>query len=131
KVGGAGIARDRRESADVIRGHLADWKDDADPIEVGLLLRMHADMSGAIERRARRERAAGNAVELAAELLLDQRQHLAEAQPVDDLFESRLGAACTVAMIDEYAPHAVGHLGGVGGLDHHAGVAREARLQAR
>ncbi len=121
----AEVARDLREPSHLFGCHLADWKDDADPIAVGLLLRMHADMSGAIERRARRERVAGNAVELAAELLLDQRQHLVETQSVDDVFESCLGAVGTVAMIDEYAHDGVGHLGGVGGLDHHAGLARE------
>src|SRR6516165_4692106 len=121
----AEVTRDLREPTHLFRGHLADWQDDADPIAVGLLLCTRADMSGAIERRARRERVAGDAVELAAELFLDQRQHLVETQPVDDVFESRLGAVGAIAMIDEHAHDGVGHLGGVGGLDHHAGVARE------
>src|SRR5262245_9336041 len=121
----AKVARDLREPPHLIGGHLADREDDADPIALELLLRMHAEMGGAIERRARRERMAGNAVELTAELFLDQRQHLVETQAVDDVFEPRLGAVGAVAMIDEYAHDGVGHLGGVGGLDHHAGLACE------
>ena len=40
---------------------------------------MHADMGGAIECRTRRQRIVWHSVELAAELLLDEREHLVDA----------------------------------------------------
>ena len=113
------------EPAHLSSGHLADRKHDADPIAVGLLLRMHADMRGAIEWRTRRERIDGDAVKLAAELLLGQREDLLQAQPVDDVFETRLVAVGAVAVIDEHPHDGVRHLGGIGRLDHDAGFARE------
>src|SRR5215469_9656496 len=79
----AEVACDLREPSYLFGGHLADREDDADPISVGLLLRMHADMGGAVERRSGRERIAGNAIELAAEFFLDQSQHFVEAEAVD------------------------------------------------
>ena len=113
------------EPAHLSSGHLADRKHDADPIAVGLLLRMHADMRGAIEWRTRRERIAGDALELAAELLLGQREDLLQAQAVKNVFETRLVAVGAVAVIDEHPHDGVGHLGGIGRLDHDAGFARE------
>jgi len=86
---------------------------------------MHADMGGAVERRTRRDCPAGHAIELAAEFFLDQPRHFVGAEAIDDVFEPRLGAVGAVAMIDEYAHDGIGHLGGVGGLHHHAGLARE------
>ena len=121
----AEVACDLREPSYLTGGHLADREDDADPISVGLLLRMHADMGGAVEPRSGRERITDNAIEFAAEFFLDQPQHFVEAEAVDDVFEPRLGAVGAVAVIDEYAHDGVGHLGGVGGFDHHAGLARE------
>ena len=113
------------ESAHLGGGHLADRKHDADPIAVGLLLRMHADMRGAIEWRTRREGGAGDAVKLAAEPLLGQREDLLQAQAVKNVFETRLVAVGAVAVIDEHPHDRVGHLGGIGRLDHDAGFARE------
>ena len=104
---------------------LADRQHHADPVQAVLLLRMHADMGGAIDRRARRERFRRNAVELAAELLLGQRHHLVHAEAVDDVFEPRLVAVGAVAVIGEHAHHRVGDLGGVGRAHDHAGLARE------
>ena len=86
---------------------------------------MHADMGGAIERRARRERLRRNAVELAAELLLGQRHDLVHAEAVDDVFQPRLVAVGAVAVIDEHAHDRVGDLGRVGRTHDHAGLARE------
>ena len=80
-------------------------------------------MRGAVERRPRRERAAARAVELAAELLLDQAEKFFKAHGVEHVFESRLGAVGAVAVIDEHAHHRVGDLAGVLRLDHDAGVA--------
>ena len=82
-------------------------------------------MGGPIEGGTRLERVAGNAVKLAAELLLDQRQHVLQPQAVDDVFEPRLGAVGAVAMVDEHAHDGIGHLGGVRGLHHDAGLARK------
>ena len=110
----AEIAGDLREPAHLIGGHLADREDDADPIEFWLLLCMRADMRGAIERRSRRQRITADAVKLAAEFVLDQRKHLVEAQAVDDVFETCLGAVGPVAVIDEYAHDGVRHLGRIG-----------------
>jgi hypothetical protein len=86
---------------------------------------MHADMRGAIERRSRRQRITVHAIELAAEFVLDQREHLVEPEAVDDVFKTRLGAVGPVAVIDEYAHDGVRHLGRIDRLDHHAGRSRE------
>ncbi len=60
----AQVVRDLREAAHLRDGDLADRKDDADPVQPRLLLRAHADMRRAIERRAaasRPRRARGSA----------------------------------------------------------------------
>src|SRR5262249_16530830 len=92
----AEVAGDLREPSHLFGGQLAAREDDAGPIAVGLLLRMHADMGGAVEPRSGRERIAGNAIELAAEFFLDRPQHFVEAEAVDDVFEPRLGAVGAV-----------------------------------
>ena len=118
-------AGDACEAADLVGREAADRQHHADPVQAVLLLRMHADMGGAIDSRARRERFRRNAVELAAELLLGQRDHLLHAEAVDDVFEPRLVAVGAVAVIGEHAHDRVGHLGGVGRAHDHAGLARE------
>ncbi len=88
-----------------------------------LFLRMNAEMRGAAKGRARRQGPGNGAVELAAELLLHQAEEFLDAHFVEHIFEPRLGAVGAVAVIDEYAHHRVGHLGGIGGPDHDAGIA--------
>src|SRR5262245_51221282 len=121
----AEIAGNLREFSHLIGSHLADREDHTDPIAIGLLLCVDAEMSRAIEGRSRRERIAGYALKLATQFVLNQRQHLVEADAVDDVFEARLGAVGPVTLIDEHAYDGVGYLGRVRGLDHHAGFARE------
>jgi len=75
--------------------------------------------------RTRRERRGGDAIELAAELLLDEREHLVDAEPVDDVFEPRLGAVGAVAVVDEDAHDRVGDRCCLGRPHHHAGLAAE------
>ena len=50
------------------------------------------------------------AVELAAELLLHQREEFLDAQRVEHVFQPRLGAVGAVAVFDEHAHHRVRHL---------------------
>ena len=60
---------------------LADRQHHADPVQAVLLLRMHADMGGAIDSGGRGASASRrHAVELAAELLLGQRHDLVHAE---------------------------------------------------
>ena len=96
-------ARDAGQTAHLRGGQLADRQHDADPVQAGLLLRMHADM----RRRSTGGRGANasrrNARQLAAELLLDQRQELLDAPGIEDVFEPRLVAVGAVAVIDEHA----------------------------
>ena len=63
-----------------------------------LLLRVHADMGGAVERRPRRDRARRRAVELAAELLLDSGEEFLDAHGVEHVFQPRLVAVGAVAV---------------------------------
>ena len=121
------LARDLGEAAHLGGRHLADRQHDAEPVQLRLLLRMHADMGGAVERRARHQRLRRDPVELAAELLLDQRHDLVHAHAVDDVFEPRLVAVGAVAVVDVDAHDGVRHLAGVGRPHHHAGLAREVR----
>ena len=121
----AQVARDSGEALHLRDRQAADRHHDADPVEAFLLLRVNAEMRGARERRARRQRARHGAVELAAELLLHQAEEFLDAHLVEHVFEPRLGAVGAVAVIDEHAHHRVGHQRGVGGLDQHAGVAGE------
>ena len=78
--------------------HAADRHRDADPIEAILLLRMDADMGGAVEGRARRQGAGHGTVELAAELLFHEREEFLNAQAVEHVFQPRLGAVGAVAV---------------------------------
>ena len=70
-------------------------------------------------------RLGGNAGELPAELLLDQREEFVEAHGVEHVFHPRLVAVGAVAVLDEDAHDGVGDLGRVRGLHDHAGVAGE------
>ena len=56
-------AGDAGEAADLVRREPADRQHHADEVQPLLLLRMHADMGDAIDRRARRQRFRRNAVE--------------------------------------------------------------------
>ena len=78
-----------------------------------------------IERRTRRDRAGHRAVEFAAKLLLESTEEFLDAHRVEHVFQPRLGAVGTVAVIDEHAHHCVRDLACVGGLHDDAGVARE------
>ena len=49
-----------------------------------LLLRMNADMGGAVELRTRQQGVGGDAIKLAAELFLDQCKHAVDAHVLDD-----------------------------------------------
>ena len=122
------LARDFGEAFHLRHGQAADRHDDADPVQSVLLLRVDADMRGAVDRRARQQRIRHRAIELAAELLLDQFEEFLDADLLQHIFQPRLGAVGAVAGIDEGAHHRVGHLGGVGGLHQHAGVAGEAAM---
>ncbi len=122
----AAVARDVGEAAHLRDGQAADRHRDADPVQPVLLLRMNAEMRGAAEGRARGQRAGHRAVELAAELFLHQAEEFLDPHFVEHVFEPRLGAVGTVAVIDEHAHHGVGDLAGVGRLHQHAGVAGKA-----
>ena len=111
------------DAAHLRRRELADRQHDADPVQAFLLLGMHADMSGAIEHRPRRDGLGGNAGELPAELLLDQREVFVEAHGVEHVFHPRLVAVGAVAVVGEDAHDGVGDLGCVRGLHDDAGVA--------
>ena len=104
-----------RETAHLIARHPADRKDDADPIAAGLFLRVHADVGGAIDGGAWQQRLGRNAIELVAELLLDQFQHRLDAQPVEDVFEPGPGPVGAVAVIDEHPHDGIRHLVASGG----------------
>ena len=66
----AKIARDCRQAAHLLARELADREHHADPVQVGLLLRMCAYMRRAVEGWSRCDGFSGSAHELAAELLL-------------------------------------------------------------
>ena len=86
---------------------------------------MHADMGGAIECRARRDAPGTARSSLRPSFSSSQREELLDAQGVEHVFQPRLVAVGAVAVIDEHPHDRIGHLGGVGRLDHDAGVARE------
>src|SRR5665213_1997421 len=93
------------------------------PIQCNVLfLRVNANMGGAIEGRARSQRAGHGAIELAAELLLHQAEEFLDTHFVEHVFKPRLGAVGAIAGIDEHSHHRVGHFGGVGRLDHYTGI---------
>ena len=60
-----------------------------------------------------------------AEFLFDRGEKSFKAPGVEQIFQARLGAIGAIAVLDEYAHHRVCRLGGVFGLDDHAGIARE------
>src|SRR5690606_41528122 len=97
-------------------------------MQVRLLLSMDADMRRAVEGRARRDGLRRDACERRAELFLDRREKLLEAPRVEDIFQPRLVAVGTVAVLDEDAHDGVGHRGRVFRLHHNAGVAREVAM---
>src|SRR5262249_2827743 len=68
----AEVARDCGEPMHLRNRHAPDRQHDADPVQPFLLLPMDADMRGAIEGGAWRDRARHRAIEFAAELLLEQ-----------------------------------------------------------
>ena len=86
----AEITRNVGEATHLIDGDLADRQHDADPVQPGLLLRMHANMGGAIERRTRLQRFGGTRVELAPELFLDEREKLFNSQLSNTYFSRAL-----------------------------------------
>ena len=110
----AKVLRDGGKTAHLRNRHASDRKGDADPVQPGLLLRMNADMGGAVERRARRQRTRHGAVEFVTELLLEQAEKFLDAQGIEHIFQPRFGAVGAVAVLDEQAHHRIGHLAGVG-----------------
>ena len=65
------------------------------------------------------------AVELAAELLLDQSHEFFDAHGVEHIFQPRLGAVGAIAVLDVEAHHRIRHPACILRLDQHAGVAGE------
>ncbi len=124
----AEVARQCGEPAHLVRRHLADGQHHADEMQPRLLLRMHADMGAAVVGGTRGDRLRRDAVELAAKLLLGERDEFLHAEAVDDVFESRLVAVGAVAVVDEHPHHRIGDLGRILGPDHHAGLAREVAM---
>src|SRR5207244_12910724 len=105
---GAQFLRKARKATHLLGGQFPDWQHDADPMEAALALRMDADVGRAVEREPRHQRLARHARELAAKFLFDKADYLFKPQPVDDVFETRLGPVRAVAMIDEHAHDSVG-----------------------
>ena len=119
----AQVARDGGEPVHLHDRHPPDRQHDADPVQPLLLLRMDADVRGAIERRPRRHCARHCAIEFAAELLLEQSDEFLDAHGLEHVFEPRLVAIGAVAMLDEKPHHRIGDFAGVLWLDENAGVA--------
>ena len=128
QVAVAEIGRDQRQAAHLFDGQLPGGRDNADPVQPRLLLLVHADMRGAAEGGPRGNGAGHGAVELAAELLLGERDECLDADGVEHVFQPRLGAVGAVAVIDEDAHHRVRHHAGVLRLHQHAGVAGEIEM---
>ena len=118
----AQILRDFCQAAHLFAGHLAQRQCNADPVQSGLFLLVHADMRRAVEGGARRERFRRHAGEGGAKFFLDQHQELVHSHAVDDIFQPRLEAVGAVAQIDEHADNGVGHLGRIVRPDDDAGV---------
>ena len=106
----AARARSRRGRASASAVSLPTGSTTPIQLQPGLLLRMHADMGGAVEDRPRRDGLGGHAHELAAELLLDRGEELLEAPGVEHIFQPRLVAVGAVAVLDEDAHDGVGDL---------------------
>ena len=121
----AEIAGHGGKRAHLVARHAADRERDADPVEPGLLLRVHADMGEAVEGRARRHRLVRHMDELAAELLLDEAHELLDAEGVEHVFEPGLGAVGAVAVVDEHPHDGVGNRGRLRRLADDAGFAGE------
>ena len=75
--------------------------------------------------RARRNGAGHRAIELAAELFLQQSDEFFDAHGIEHVFQTRLGAVGAIAVLDEQAHHRVRHFAGVARLHQHAGIAGE------
>ncbi len=84
----AEIRREFGKTADLLRRQLAEFERDADPVQARLLLRMHADMREAIINGTRRDGLRRDARQLAAELLLDDREELVEAPRIQDILQT-------------------------------------------
>ena len=90
-----------------------------------LFLRVHTDVGGPIETWTRRDRTRHRAIELAAKLFFHQPEEFINADLVEHIFESRLGAIGTVAGLDENAYDRIRYHCRIAGLDQHACVACE------
>ena len=121
----AEVARDFGKAAHLRDRQAPDRHHDTDPVQPVLLLRMNADMRGAVERRTRRHGAGHRAVEPAAEFLLEQTEEFLDAHGVEHVFQPRLGAVGAIAVIDEDAHHRVRHLAGILRQHQHTGIAGE------
>ncbi len=80
-----------------------------DPIEPVLLLRVHPDMGGPVEGRARLQGVDLDARQRAAELLLHQSEELLHAEAVEHVFEPRFEPVGAITVIDEDPHHRIRH----------------------
>ena len=121
----AEIGGQLRQPADLLRPQVAELQRNADPVQTGLLLRMHADMRKAVVGRTRRNGFRRHARELAAQLLLDGREKLVKTPAIEHVLQPRLIAVGPVAVFDENAHDLVGHLGRFVRLEDHTRIARK------
>ncbi len=117
--------RDVGEREHLIDGQAADRDGDADVVETGLRLWMHADVPGAVDGLARFAGGRGNADERKGETLFGLREELLDAPFVDEVLEASLLAVGAVAVLGEDANHGGGDGDGLVGPQEQAAVGGE------
>ena len=121
----AELLRNARQPARLGAREASKRQSDADPVEAGLLLRMHANMRLAILARARSQRLRRRSRQGAAEFFFDEPEKFVEAEGVEHIFQPRLRAIGPVAMFNEDAQNLVGDLDRLVRRHDDASIARE------
>ena len=118
--------RDLGEAAHLRGGQLADRQHDADPVQPGLLLRMHADMRRAVERRPRRDRLGRHARRACGRASpRPAARNFSKPQASSTYFSRALLRLVRSPCSMKTRTMASATLRRIGRLDDHAGVARE------
>ena len=97
------------QAAQPVAAQTPDRTDDADIVQPGLFLRMHADMAVLVLRRTRQDRRRIDTQQRLAEFLLDLREERRHPHAVEHVFQPRLGAVGAIAVRDERAHDGVAH----------------------
>lgn len=125
EVTGAELVGDGSEGAHLGGGQVADGDDDADVVEAGLRLLVHAEVGVAVDGTAGIAARGGEANDGEGEAFFGLGEEAGNAPAIDEVFEAGLFAVGTVAVLIKDADYGRGGCDGLIGAEEEAAVGGE------